>query len=127
MLFGEKDKISQETQSILSDYNCQLFVSVIGVNELLQLWRICKVKSKKFKSANDLVKSIETDLLIKIEPFSIQNLEVLSKLIVSENHNDPFDHAIISQAISDKLTLISSDKKFKHYTGQKLKFVFNRL
>jgi PIN domain nuclease of toxin-antitoxin system len=126
MLFGEKDKISQETQSILSDYNCQLYVSIIAVNELLQLWRIGKVKSKKFKSANDLVKSIETDLLIKIEPFSIQNLEVLSKLIVSENHNDPFDHAIISQAISDKLTLISSDTKFKHYTSQKLKFVFNR-
>jgi PIN domain nuclease of toxin-antitoxin system len=127
MLFGEKDKISQETQSILSDYNCQLYVSIIAVNELLQLWRIGKVKSKKFKSANDLVKSIETDLLIIIEPFSIQNLEVLSKLIVSENHNDPFDHAIISQAISDKLTLISSDTKFKHYTSQKLKFVFNRL
>jgi PIN domain nuclease of toxin-antitoxin system len=126
MLFGEKDKISQETQSILSDYNCQLYVSIIAVNELLQLWRIGKVKSKKFKSANDLVKSIETDLLIKIEPFSIQNLEVLSKLIVSENHNDPFDHAIISQAISDKLTLISSDTKFKHYTSQKLKFVFNK-
>jgi PIN domain nuclease of toxin-antitoxin system len=126
MLFGEKDKISQETQSILSDYNCQLYVSIIAVNELLQLWRIGKVKSKKFKSANDLVKSIETDFLIKIEPFSIQNLEVLSKLIVSENHNDPFDHAIISQAISDKLTLISSDTKFKHYTSQKLKFVFNK-
>jgi PIN domain nuclease of toxin-antitoxin system len=126
MLFGEKDKISQETQSILSEYNCQLYVSIIAVNELLQLWRIGKVKSKKFKSANDLVKSIETDLLIKIEPFSIQNLEVLSKLIVSENHNDPFDHAIISQAISDKLTLISSDTKFKHYTSQKLKFVFNK-
>lgn len=126
MLFGEKDKISQETQSILSDYNCQLYVSIIAVNELLQLWRIGKVKSKKFKSANDLVKSIEADLLIKIEPFSIQNLEVLSKLIVSENHNDPFDHAIISQAISDKLTLISSDRKFKHYTSQKLKFVFNK-
>jgi PIN domain nuclease of toxin-antitoxin system len=126
MLFGEKDKISQETQNILSDYNSQLFVSIIAVNELLQLWRIGKVKSKKFKIANDLIKSIETELLIKIEPFSIQNLEVLSKLIVSENHNDPFDHAIISQAISDKITLISSDTKFKHYTSQKLKFVFNR-
>jgi PIN domain nuclease of toxin-antitoxin system len=126
MLFGEKDKISQETQNILIDYNSQLFVSIIAVNELLQLWRIGKVKSKKFKIANDLIKSIETDLLIKIEPFSIQNLEVLSKLIVSENHNDPFDHAIISQAISDKITLISSDTKFKHYTSQKLKFVFNR-
>lgn len=126
MLFGEKDKISQETQNILIDYNSQLFVSIIAVNELLQLWRIGKVKSKKFKIANDLIKSIETDLLIKIEPFSIQNLEVLSKLIVSENHNDPFDHAIISQAISDKITLISSDTKFKHYVSQKLKFVFNR-
>lgn len=126
MLMGEDENLSIQVQSILNDYNSQLFTSIIAVNELLQLWRIGKVKSKKFKTANDLVKSIETDLLIKIEPFSIQNLEVLSKLIVSENHNDPFDHAIISQAISDKLTLISSDTKFKHYASQKLKFVFNR-
>jgi tRNA(fMet)-specific endonuclease VapC len=126
MLFGEKDKISQETKNILSDYNNQLFVSIIAVNELLQLWRIGKVKSKKFKTANDLIKSIENDLLIKIKPFSNQNLDVLSKLSISENHNDPFDHAIISQAISDKITLVSSDTKFENYTKQKLKFVFNK-
>lgn len=103
-----------------------MFVSIIAVNELLQLWRIGKVRSKKFKTANDLIKSIENDLLIKIKPFSNQNLDVLSKLSISENHNNPFDHAIISQAISDKITLVSSDKKFENYIQQNLKFVFNK-
>jgi PIN domain nuclease of toxin-antitoxin system len=30
-----------------------------------------------------------------------------------KEHNDPNDHVIIAQAISDKIPLISSDNKFK--------------
>ncbi|OAV63386.1 hypothetical protein Barb6_03775 [Bacteroidales bacterium Barb6] len=36
------------------------------------------------------------------------------------------DHAIIAQAISDKIPLISSDTKFQYYTGQGLDFIFNK-
>jgi PIN domain nuclease of toxin-antitoxin system len=36
------------------------------------------------------------------------------------------DHAIISQAISDKIALISSDGAFENYTAQGLNFVFNK-
>ena len=47
-------------------------------------------------------------------------------LQIDENHKDMNDHLIISQAISDKITLISSDSKFPFYEKQKLKFVFNK-
>jgi len=36
------------------------------------------------------------------------------------------DHLIISQAISDKIPVISSDYKFKEYIEQGLDFVFNK-
>jgi len=48
------------------------------------------------------------------------------KLSIAPGHNDPFDHAVISHAIADRLTLISSDRKFEQYQSQRLNFVFNK-
>jgi PIN domain nuclease of toxin-antitoxin system len=48
------------------------------------------------------------------------------ELSLSAGHRDMNDHAIISQAISDKIPLISSDMKFHDYTKQGLNFVYNK-
>ena len=77
----------------------------------MQLFRIKKIKPKGFKNATDLFNAIEDLLYIKILPYTKQQAHVLSTLKIVDNHNDPFDHAIISHAIADKLILVSSDKK----------------
>jgi PIN domain nuclease of toxin-antitoxin system len=49
-------------------------------------------------------------------------------LFLKEEHlsaYDPQDHLIISQAITEHITLISSDTKFAFYTTQKLNLLFN--
>lgn len=43
-----------------------------------------------------------------------------------ENHRDPNDRLIIAQAMSDKISLVSSDRKFEQYTKYGLDFIFNR-
>jgi tRNA(fMet)-specific endonuclease VapC len=121
-----KDDVSSDIKSILQDYNNILHTSSVSVLELLQLCRIGKVKLSKGVKPEQLTTIIEKDFNIKIQPFTLQNLQILSKLSISEGHNDPFDHAIIAQAISEKMVLISSDTKFENYTKQKLKFVFNK-
>jgi len=128
LVTGEHDRISPDILSIIDDYNNQMYVSTVSVMELIQLHRIGKIdkKRKKFKVTEDLVRVIEKDFNIVIKPFAKEHAFTLSKLQVADNHNDPFDHAIISHAITEKLTLVSSDTKFKHYTTQKLNFVFNK-
>ena len=42
------------------------------------------------------------------------------------DHKDPNDHMIIAQSISDKIPVISSDKKFKLYENHGLQLVFNK-
>jgi len=129
MVTGELDNLSPDVFSIIDDNNNQLYVSSVSVTELVQLYRIGKIdnaKRKKYKTAFDLVQAIEDVLYITIKPFAKEHTFTLSKLQVVENHNDPFDHAIISHAITEKLILVSSDTKFKHYTPQKLNFVFNK-
>lgn len=120
------ESISCDVDLILKDFSNQLYTSSITISELIHLHKINKIQSKDYKSASEIQEAIEKEFYIEILPFNKIHTKTLANLTIAENHNDPFDHAIISQAISDKLTLISSDRKFKHYTSQKLKFVFNK-
>lgn len=126
ILLKDFDNISNETSQIIDDANNQLYTSSIVVAELLQLYRIKKIKSKDFRTAPQLYSAIENELNIEILPFTKEHTQTLSKLKVVEGHNDPFDHSIISHAITNKLILVSSDGKFKEYIPQKLSFVFNK-
>ena len=126
LVSGEVDNLSKDTEGILGDLNNQLNISSVAVVELLQLYRIGKVKTKKYKTANAIVQAIEKDFYINIIPFAKEHTVTFSLLDTAKGHNDPFDHSIISHAITEKLTLISSDRQFENYTKQKLKFVFNK-
>ena len=125
-ILGETENLSPEIATVLNDYNNQLYTSSVSVLELLQLYRIKKIKSKEFKNATELCNAIEDILFIKIIPFTEKHIKILSKLKIAEGHNDPFDHSIISSAIADKLILVSSDRQFENYTKQNLNFAFNK-
>ena len=125
-LSGETQNLSAVTKNILGDFSNQLHTRSICVLELLQLYRINKRQVKKFKTALELVDVIENFLYKKILPYFKQHNQTLAKLEIVARHKDPFDHAIIAQAISEKLILVSSDKKFKEYTEQNLDFVSNK-
>jgi len=125
ILSGETNNIENKVSSIINDYSSILYVSSIAVKELLLLFRIGKVRSKVFKSEKDLLSAIQM-LNIEIIFFNQHHLDTYIALQIADGHKDMNDHAIISQAISDKVHIISSDAKFRDYAGQGLKFVYNR-
>ncbi|MFA7444558.1 MAG: type II toxin-antitoxin system VapC family toxin [Flavobacteriaceae bacterium] len=122
----DKDNLSFEVYDILTDYNNQLYISAVSVLELLQLYRIKKITTRKYKTANELYQALEKVFYIEILPFIKEHTDTLSNLKIADGHNDPFDHSIIAHAITEKFTLVSSDRKFEEYISQKLKFVFNK-
>lgn len=126
LLLGEDDQLSSDVDYIIKNSQGNLGTSSVAVTELVQLYRIGKIKSKKYKTATELVQAVEKDYFIKIFPFAKEHVLTLSKLKISDGHNDPFDHSIIAQAITEKLTLVSSDRRFEEYTSQKLNFAFNK-
>jgi len=79
------------------------------------------------KNETEMVLSIEKRLNIKISPVKKEHLLTYAALEINkvQDHNDPSDHIIISQAITEKMPLISSDQKFQFYTKQKLEFINN--
>ena len=126
ILHNEFENIHYDVKSILENYANSLFVSSVAVQEMILLFRIGKLHYKyAYKSEKDLIEKIE-ELGIQTIYFTKENNQTYLNLQMSENHKDLNDHLILSQAISDKIPLISSDKEFFNYEKQGLKFIFNK-
>lgn len=92
--------------------------------ELLQLYRIGKIRSKH-KTIDAILCILIDQFSLEVLPFGDRQIKTLKNLHIANDHNDPFDHMVISHAITDRLILISSDRKFERYESQRLDFVFN--
>jgi len=125
VLTREYDDISREVQRILDDYSNRFYVSSVAVKELIHVYKTGNIQDIRCKSVNDLFETMD-GLGIEIVPMARRHLLQYAALNVVAGHKDPNDHAIVAQAISDKIPIISSDRMFKEYTGQGLEFVFNK-
>ena len=124
LLFDE-DNIDQQVSTIMDDCSSILYTSSIAVQELLLQFRIGRLKSKQYKSESDILMGLK-EANVEIKFFNQHHFKQYARLSISESHKDMNDHAIIAQAIADKVPLISSDNAFKNYVPQGLAFVFNK-
>jgi PIN domain nuclease of toxin-antitoxin system len=112
-------------ESIIRDYSTTLYVISVAVKELILLFRIGKLKPHSYKSEQVLLGELKKSYL-EIIYFNERHFYKYTQLQIIDGHKDMNDHAIIAQAISDRIPLISSDNKFKLYEKQGLQFVFNK-
>jgi PIN domain nuclease of toxin-antitoxin system len=122
-LYNQKELEIRVLDIIVNDYKARLYVSTISIQEIIHLYKKKGKIKTTWKRAEDILPSIE--LNFEILPVTREHLLTYTKLSTPESHNDPNDHLIISQAITEKMTLISSDSKFEDYVMQKLDFIFN--
>jgi len=109
-LFEGNDKLSQTAQLIIFDTENEIFVSIVSAWEVaIKVSRgklDCIGGSEAFLSAakiNNIIKmDIENDYLKIVEqlPFI---------------HHDPFDRLIISNALSENMTIITIDENIQKY------------
>ncbi|MCL2028121.1 MAG: type II toxin-antitoxin system VapC family toxin [Bacteroidales bacterium] len=122
----EKDELSKDVSRIIGDYETSLHVSSESIKELIHLFHIGKIRTQKWKQARDVFRMIEQDLNVSINYVKKEHLLAMARLEPAAKHNDPTDHLIIAQAITEKVPLISSDRKFEAYRGQGLDFIYNK-
>ena len=104
----DNPRLPQQLKEILDlDSKYLIYASIIN------LWEIVIKKSKNrlklYISFEDLVKEIKFEIL----PLKIEHLKTLEKLEFL--HTDPFDRLLISQALSENLTLITADREIIKY------------
>lgn len=125
---GSQSGMEADLRDVLFDYSTTLMTSTVCVQELLHLIHIGKVKTGHRKdvleSAMDVLATMD-EKGINIVPVSRKHLERMATLPIYDDHRDPNDRLIVAQAISDRIPLVSSDRKFKRYERYGLEFVFN--
>ena len=126
-LSTDHDKLDPNVFAILSEPDTLMYISAESVRELIVAYNNKGWGNKKWKSAEDMVRSIEETHFVEIQPISKDVMKTYSRLNVNKamNHKDPSDHVIISHAMTLGMPLISSDMRFPYYTRQGLQLVFN--
>ena len=121
------DSLRDDVLEIVQDYDTELCMSAVSVRELIVAFRHKGFDTRKWRSAEKLVKSITDEFFISILPVGMDVMKTYAQLQLNERegHNDPSDHVIISQALTERLPLISSDRRFLFYRNQGLDLIFN--
>lgn len=126
MMQGQLSELTNNTKSLLSDYENLFYTSSVCVHEFIHLCQIGKLKSSK-RSPIDGSKIIPWlhEMGIEINPVTKQHLEAMATLPLRKDHHDPFDRLIIAQAVTDGIGIITSDRQFENYRRYGLQLTFN--
>ena len=122
----ENDRLSKEVFELLCDPLNIINISSRSIEEIILLLRIGKIETFLWKETKDIFSHIDK-LGFSVDYFKKEHILTLGKLIPVPDHKDPFDHAIMAHAITNKTTLISSDSKMRFYQNQGLDFIWNRI
>ena len=104
------NSLSSKARIIIEDADNTIYVSIASI------WEIAiKISISKLKLSVNL-EEVKTEIVknnFEILPLDFEHIIDLTNL--EQIHKDPFDRIIISQAISEKCTIISKDSNFDFY------------
>ena len=126
-LSTDQEYLSRDVYDLLNNPDTVICISAESVRELIVAYNNKGWGNKRWKCAEDMVKSIEDDYYLEILPIQKEVMRTFSRLRINNNmnHKDPSDHVIIAHAMTLKIPLISSDTRFPYYRRQGLDFIFN--
>ena len=104
-------RLSHAASTAIKDVQNVLYASIVS------LWEITIKRSLGKLTIKTSLDDIEQELpriQIRLLPVEVAHLKTLSSL--PYHHKDPFDRLLISQAIAEQTTILSSDTKFPEYS-----------
>jgi PIN domain nuclease of toxin-antitoxin system len=105
---SDDERLSSKSRGLISSGETEAFFSIGS------LWEISiKNGQGKLKANATLVARWLSEWGIKTLPISISHLTALEQL--PAHHRDPFDRLILAQALSDGMTVLTSDEKMTIY------------
>ena len=127
-LINDTTDLSFEVEKLLSDYENQLFVSAPTLRELAANWHKYSYMQRRWESPTALIECLREDYFINVLYPQREHYKIFLDLTwnEAEDHRDTTDLLIIAHAITEKLTLISSDRKFPFYRAQGLDLIYNK-
>lgn len=106
-------RLKSTIYEILVNPENQIVVSDVSIFEIAIKKKINKLED--FKASIEDILIVAKEDAFQILPISHNHLSSYDGVPLFDEHRDPFDRLILSVAISENLTVISSDEKFKLY------------
>lgn len=126
-MVSDMDSLTNDVRIILEDPENLKYLSIVSLQELIIAFRTKKLLSNIWETEAEMISFVLNDPSVEIDNTDVNVIRTLAALKINEvqEHKDPFDHIIIAQAISHKMTLISTDTKFPFYRRQGLRLIEN--
>ena len=124
-LLTDYESMSRGARAIIDDADNVLFASCETMRELVVHFNNKRLLNKRWKSAEDILAFVESELDIEFLPVRRNVGYTYANLRLNEamDHRDPSDHMIIAHAITERMALMSSDEKFPFYRNQGLELI----
>lgn len=107
----EPQRIPVETRKLIRDRTNRVYVSAISAWELT-----IKVRLGKLAEAEPLLNTYLASLArYGFGELAFTSTHALAEKGLSQAHNDPFDRALVAQALTDGLNLVSNDPEVKKF------------
>ena len=107
------ERLSKRAAAVLENPGNVLELSAISITEIA-----IKTSLGKLKVTAAMARQAVQDLDIRILPYTGEHALRLFEL--PPHHGDPFDRQIISQALCEKIPVVTPDEKFRLYGGLKI-------
>ena len=90
----DSDLLSMDVYDALNEPDALLYVSAETVRELIVGYYNRSFDTRRWKNAEEMVRSIEDDFLIKVLPLKQEHMLTYSRLrpYIQHGHKDPSDH-----------------------------------
>lgn len=126
-MVSDRKSLTKDVCAFLEDPENLKYLSIVSLQELITAFRTKKLLSNIWRTEADMISFVLNDPSVEIDNTDVNVIRTLAALQTNEiqEHKDPFDHIIIAQAISHKMTLVSSDTKFAFYRKQGLRLIEN--
>jgi len=107
---GGDKQLPDKSVELIKNTENNCYLSIASLWEIAIKFSLGKIELKNgFEELNKIIQHSEIEIL----PLSFDHLKQLTKL--DFHHRDPFDRIIISQGISEKLTVVTKDDNFGKY------------
>ncbi len=113
------EKLSEKAINAIKSEENQILISIASLWEISIKFSLGKLKlTEDLYALEQKIKSYQFHLLPITFPHILKQAEL------PLHHRDPFDRLIIAQSLVERMTLISRDNAFRHYTDQGLELIW---
>lgn len=124
ILCGGTDELPRSVRGLLEDYSSILLASSVCAKELIHLVQADRIRlpAGGARPAREILRLLEL-AGVEVVPVTHAHLRTMAEILPRNGHSDPDDRLIIAQAVSDRIPLVSMDRKFPAYRQDGLELV----